>query len=340
MSPQQPGEVLFDELKRKCVVAGRHGRVGREDRAAAHFVERAVERRSALDELTDSLQGDEGGVPFVQVPHRRLDAERAQHTHAADAEDDLLLDSRLAIAAVQAGRQLPIPRRVLLEVGVEQEQPDAADANAPHRRQHRAIAERHGGERWLAVPRNRRVDWRVGPFESFVVLLLPAFVRNALVEVALRVHEPDADQRHAEVAGLLAVIAGEHAQAAGIDGQRLVQRELRREVRDDLAVERRTVFAPTTSPWPPAPGRGPRRRHHRAPGTRDPARQPAAALRRCSRAFGPGCAPIAATRDSRGGEKPDVRPESNSTTRRGTVREDDEYGWEAERPVRNVPLVN
>ena len=55
------------------------------------------------------------------------------------------------------------------------------------------------------------------------------------MEVALRIHEPDADQRHAEVARLLAVIAGEHAEPAGVDRQRLVQRELGGEVGDRLA---------------------------------------------------------------------------------------------------------
>ena len=42
---------------------------------------------------------------------------------------------------------------------------------------------------------------------------------------------------HAEVAGLLAVVAGEHAETARVDGQRLVQRELGREVRDRLALQ-------------------------------------------------------------------------------------------------------
>ena len=35
------------------------------------------------------------------------------HPHAADAEDDLLLQPGLAVAAVQARRELAIPRRVL-----------------------------------------------------------------------------------------------------------------------------------------------------------------------------------------------------------------------------------
>jgi hypothetical protein len=53
----------------------------------------------------------------------------------------------------------------------------------------------------------------------------------------LWVHEADADQRHAEIRGLLAVIAGEDAQPAGIERERLVQGEFGREVRDALAAE-------------------------------------------------------------------------------------------------------
>ena len=83
----------------------------------------------------------------------------------------------------------------------------------------------------------RRLDRRVGPVQPLVALFLPAFGRDVLVEVALRIHEADADERHAEVAGFLAVIAGEHAEAAGVDRQRLVQRELGGEVGDRLAAE-------------------------------------------------------------------------------------------------------
>ena len=37
--------------------------------------------------------GDESGVPFVEVKHRRLDAQRPQRPDAAELQDDFLLDS-------------------------------------------------------------------------------------------------------------------------------------------------------------------------------------------------------------------------------------------------------
>ena len=79
------------------------------------------------------------------------------------------------------------------------------------------------------------------------------------MEIALRIHEADADERHAEVAGLFAVIAGEHAQPAGINRQRLMQRELRGKIGDGLVQQfgmRRPIQvlrAARASPAPPRP---------------------------------------------------------------------------------------
>ena len=237
VSPQQPARCFSTRWNGKASWPAGTGVCVVNTVLCAHRLERVVERLALLDVLADALQRDERGVAFVQVPHRRLDAQRAQRPHAADAEDDFLLDARLAIAAVEARRQLAVPGRVLVEVGVEQEQAHVADPHAPHRGQHRAIAERHGRDARLAVGRDRRFDRRVGPVDALVVFLLPAVVRHALVEVALRIHEADADERHAEVAGFLAVVAGQHAEAAGVDRQRLVQRELGGEVGDDLPLD-------------------------------------------------------------------------------------------------------
>ena len=184
--------------------------------------QRVLERQALIEELVDALQHHEAGVALVQVPHRGIEAEGAQGADAADAQDDLLLDAGLAIAAVQARGQLAIPGRVLLEIGVEQIEVGMSQLDVPHRDQHGALAERHGDDAGLAVGRDRRLDRRVFPAQAPVALLLPAVGRDALVEVALRIHEADADERQAQIAGFLAVVAGQHAEAAGVDRQRLV----------------------------------------------------------------------------------------------------------------------
>jgi hypothetical protein len=55
-----------------------------------------------------------------------------------------------------------------------------------------------------------------------------------LAEVAFVVEQADGDDRHAEVAGRLQVIAGQHAEAAGVDRQHLGDAELHAEVGDRL----------------------------------------------------------------------------------------------------------
>ena len=245
-----------------------------------------------------------------------------------------------AIAAVQACRELAIPRRVLVEVGIEQKKAHAADAHAPHGGEHRAIAERHGGDRRLAVARDRGLDRRVGPVQPLVVFLLPAVDRDALVEIALRVHEADADQRHAEVARFLAVVAGEHAEAAGVDRQRLVQRELGGEVRDDLAVERRAVLRPPRAFRRAGFVEAGDRRGRRARETPDPAPPPADARRRWSSTSAPGCATTAARAGNRAGGTPGAPSGSSSTTGRARARGGDEceLGRSSGRSVPIVPL--
>ena len=63
-----------------------------------------------------------------------------------------------------------------------------------------------------------------------ILFPLPAIFVEALEKVSLAVEETDADERNVEVGSALDVIAGEHAETAGVNGQRLVQAELGGEV--------------------------------------------------------------------------------------------------------------
>ena len=66
------GQMRFDQVEGKRVVAGRHRRVRREHGGAPDFLERVSKLRPVLDQLADALQHDERGVPFVQMPDRRV----------------------------------------------------------------------------------------------------------------------------------------------------------------------------------------------------------------------------------------------------------------------------
>ena len=64
------------------------------------------------------------------------------------------------------------------------------------------------------------------------------------MEVSHGIHEAHADQRYAKITGFLAMIAGQHPQPSRVDGQRLVQCELGREVRDGPVGELREPALP------------------------------------------------------------------------------------------------
>ncbi len=72
-------------------------------------------------------------MSFIGVPHGRLEAQRPQHAHTADTQDDLLKDTHLLVAAVQARGQLAIPGRVALHVGVHQIERHPSDVDLPDR---------------------------------------------------------------------------------------------------------------------------------------------------------------------------------------------------------------
>ena len=88
-------------------------RVRGEDVAGPRGLDGLVEghvRRAA--ELADAFQGHERGVSLVHVADRRLDAHRHQGLEAADAQQDLLADPQLAVAAVETAGDHAVAGRV------------------------------------------------------------------------------------------------------------------------------------------------------------------------------------------------------------------------------------
>ena len=66
--------------------------------------DRVVGRHAVLDERADALDREEGGVALVHVEDVRVDAERLERADAANAEQQLLADAVLAVAASRARR--------------------------------------------------------------------------------------------------------------------------------------------------------------------------------------------------------------------------------------------
>jgi hypothetical protein len=227
-----------DQVLGEPVDAGRDRGVGGEHGAGAHAGQRLVEAEPVGGQLAHPLQAEEAGVALVGVEHlgRRRAGQPAvgpDRTHAADPGQHLLGHPVLAGAAVQLVGDLPLGGLVLLDVGVEQEQRHPPDLDLPDLGPQRAAAgdgegDLHRGAVGLAQERQRqavRVDRRVE-------LLLPAVPGQPLGEVAGPVEQADADDRDAEVAGRLEVVAGQDAEATGVLREDLGQAELHREVGD------------------------------------------------------------------------------------------------------------
>ncbi len=178
-----------------------------------------------------SSSGAKALWPSFRCSDAGRDAEGGERAHAADAEQQFLADADAVVAAVEPRRQLAIFGLVALDVRVEQQQRVAADRQLPDARGNRAGArlDRHRDRHAVA---QRRPHRQRSVIDVDVVLVLPAVAIEPLPEVALVVVEADADERDAEVRRALDVIAGEDAEAAGVDRQRLVDAELGREVGD------------------------------------------------------------------------------------------------------------
>ena len=127
----EAAEVLLDQRPLEAVDAGRHRRVRGEHAARPHRLDGGVERQPGGDELADPLEAEEPGVALVAVEHLRVDAEGPQRAHAADAEDDLLAQAVVRVAAVEPVGDRDAVGGVALDVGVEQVQGDLADVGAP-----------------------------------------------------------------------------------------------------------------------------------------------------------------------------------------------------------------
>ena len=227
----QRSEVLLDELRREPIVPGRHRRVRGEDDLRRHAAHRFV-RADALDihPPPHQLERRKGAVSLVQMHDAGRDVERGQRAHAADAEQQLLADPDALIAAVEPGGQLAVLGAVAVDVRVEQQERVASDGDPPDARDDPARPRLDLHRHRHAVVR-RRLDRQQPVVDVDVLLALPGVVIEPLPEVALVVVEADADERDPEVGGALEMVAGEDAEPARVDRNRLVQAELRREVR-------------------------------------------------------------------------------------------------------------
>ena len=162
------------------------------------------------------------------------EAHRFERAHAADAEHDFLLDARVLVPAVEAVGDGAVGFAVCRQVGVEQVQPHVPHARLPDLHLDDAIRKIDRDVDLAAARVMRRLDRQRGEIGVLVRRLLVAVAVDGLEEIALAIEQAHADERQPRVAGRLAVIAREDAEAAGVDRQAFVEAEFGAEVGDQV----------------------------------------------------------------------------------------------------------
>ena len=210
-------------------------------RCAGHLLERGAEIQSGRYQFAAAFQDLECGVPFVDVPGGRLKPERAQGAHTTDTQHDLLLNAGVDVAAVQLIGDGAVGFLVAGQVAVEQVELDMAGTCLPHLEFHVAARELHGNVQLVSVPVERGAERQVVEVGGRVVCDLVAMFVDGLGEVTLPVEHADGDKGDRKVARRLAVVAGENAEAAGIDRQALVETEFGAEIGDQVPLRIQVV---------------------------------------------------------------------------------------------------
>ena len=159
-----------------------------------------------------------------------MQAQGAQGPHSADTQDDFLLDAGVDVATVQLIGNGAIHRAVVRNIAVEKEHANMAGLGLPNLERDPPVGDSDVNVQFLAGAVARGLQGQVGECGRRVVGDLFALPVNGLIEVALTIQHAHGHERNRKVAGGLAVIPRQNAQAAGIDGQALVQAEFGAEI--------------------------------------------------------------------------------------------------------------
>ncbi|OPY91998.1 MAG: hypothetical protein A4E73_01572 [Syntrophaceae bacterium PtaU1.Bin231] len=226
-------EIMLDQFPGEPFVAGLDGRVGREDGSGADGFRRLVEAQPfLLHEHGDPLEDQEGRVALVDVVHGGPDSQFAEQPDPAHAQQDLLLDPRARIGIVEARGDLPVLDSVARHVGIEQVQGNPPHLDFPDVREEGSAGEIERDLDLVAAVVPDDLHRHIGKIVFRVFRDLDSVAVKDLPEESALVQDPNADEGDVEIARGLQVVAGERSQAAGVDGDALVQAVFRGKVRD------------------------------------------------------------------------------------------------------------
>src|SRR5205085_7164086 len=170
------------------------GRVGCENVRRSDDLERRIKIEFSLDHFpADALEREKRRVALVHVKNFRVDLERLERFHAADAEQDLLPHSHFLIAAVKLGGDEAVFGVVFRNVGVEEKQIDAANMELPDFGEHFAVQNPNGHEQVRAVALHF-ADRQVMKILVETDRLLRAVLVDLLPKITVAIKKSDRDE--------------------------------------------------------------------------------------------------------------------------------------------------
>src|SRR6266850_2559230 len=179
-----------------------------------------------------AFQYRERRMSLVEMADVRLDANRLQHPPSTDAENDLLLQAQLAVAAIELAGNASIRRCIRRIVGVHQIQPHTADLHLPHANPYGRTGNGDRKPHPFAAGVTHRSDRKLAGVIEGIERPLATVYADVLPKVSLLIEKTDSDDRNSEVVSRFQQITGNVPEAAGIDRQRFAQHEFHAEVRD------------------------------------------------------------------------------------------------------------
>src|SRR5436190_5755251 len=174
------------------------------------------------DIQTNALERQERRMPFVHVKHVRLNSEGSERFHSANPEHDLLTHAHLKIAAIKLGSNQSILGFVFRNIRVEEVDVYPSDAQFPNPGKNFAVQNPHRDNKLRLAPANFS-NRQVIEVLIEVNRLLNAIFVDLLPEIAVSIKETDRNEIQIKIAGRLAVVAGEDAQATGVIWDRFVK---------------------------------------------------------------------------------------------------------------------
>ena len=232
--PHRVGQVHLHHVPFEYIVPRGHRRVGGEHGARRHQLQGGIDIQPLLHAKPAALQDLESRMALVDVPYRGPQAQGPQRPHPAHAQHQFLLQAHLPVAAVQLMGDGAVPGAVLRQIGIQQVQGDMPRLHHPHPHLEYPPGKLDIQGEVLAAVGQRGYHRQVVGQRTGMTDLLVAMAVDGLGEVAHLVQQPNGHERQADIAGGLAVVAGQDAQAARVDRKALVQAELQAEVGDQV----------------------------------------------------------------------------------------------------------